>query len=320
MTPFRISFAGGGTDLKAFYQSAPGCVVSTTINKHMYIFVHPSFDEKTQVKYSRTELVDDIAEIKHPIVRETLKIFGLKGIDISSIADIPAGTGLGSSSAFTVGLFHALYRYTGQFPSKEQLARDACHMEIEILHEPIGRQDQYAASYGGLNLISFHEGDGVVVEPIEMPKALFRELEDNLLMFYTGGVRDAGQILSEQSKNSANQKERANLMRMSELARQLRDSLVNGGIDDLGLVLDEGWQLKKQLSNKISGSGIDEMYATAKKHGALGGKLLGAGGAGFFLCYCKKERQDELRRALANYRELEFGLDRVGTRIILNSD
>ncbi len=319
MTPFRISFAGGGSDLKAFYQRCPGCVVSTTINKYMYLFVHPSFDEKTQVKYSRTELVDDVEQIRHPIVRETLKRFGLRGIDISSIADIPSGTGLGSSSCFTVGLFHALYSYRGELVSKETLARDACAMEIDVLKEPIGRQDQYAAAYGGLNFITFEADDSVKVEPIEMPKAKFRELENNLLLFYTGGSRRAGAILDDQARNLSNHKEHANLTRMTELAKQLRDSLVAGNPDDMGMILHENWQLKKGLSTMISHDHLDQLYATARKNGALGGKLLGAGGDGFFVFYCRQEEQDRLRRALTGLRETTFNLDRLGTRVILNT-
>ena len=319
MTPFRISFAGGGSDLKAFYSTNPGCVVSTAIKKYMYLFVHPSFDEMTQVKYSQTELVAEIDQIRHPIVRETLRMFDLNSVAISSIADIPAGTGLGSSSSFTVGLLHALYAYIGKQVTAEQLAREACRLEIDILREPIGRQDQYAAAYGGLNLISFHADDAVTVEPIHMPPAAYAALEENLLMFFTGSVRDAGGILRDQMRNTANPRESRNLVRMTDLTRQLRDSLVSGAIDDMGLILDENWQLKKGLSAKVSSSPIDEFYELAKRNGALGGKLLGAGGGGFFLVYCRKEEQERLRRALP-LREMEFALEPHGTRIILNSD
>jgi len=319
MTPFRISFAGGGSDLKAFYKTNPGCVVSTAIKKYMYLFVHPSFDEMTQVKYSQTELVSDINEIRHPIVRETLKIFGLNSVDISSIADIPAGTGLGSSSSFTVGLLNALYAYIGKEATTEQLAWEACRLEIDILKEPIGRQDQYAAAYGGLNFISFQDDESVTVEPITMAPAAYSALEENLLMFFTGRVRDAGGILSDQMRNTTNPRESANLVRMTKLARQLRDSLVRGVIDDMGLILDENWQLKKGLSSMVSSTHIDDFYELAMKNGALGGKLLGAGGGGFFLVYCRKEEQEKLRRALP-LREMEFALEPLGTRIILNSD
>jgi D-glycero-alpha-D-manno-heptose-7-phosphate kinase len=320
MTPFRISFAGGGSDLKTFYATHPGCVVSTTINKHMFLFVHPSFDDKTQIKYSRTETVDKIEDIRHPIVRETLKIFGLKGVEISSIADIPAGTGLGSSSAFTVGLFNALYALRGTEASKEQIARAACNMEIEILKEPIGRQDQYASAFGGLNFITFHEDDTVSVEPIVISPHQFKVLESNLLLFYTGGHRRARPILHEQSRRSANHRERSTLIRMTELAKQLRDSLSTGTLDDLGEILDESWQLKKSLSSGISHDQLDDLYRIARKNGARGGKLLGAGGEGFFLFYCPQAEQEGLRKALQGFRETAFSLDPLGTRIILNTD
>lgn len=319
MTPFRVSFAGGGTDIQAFYEAHGGCVVSTTINKYMYLFVHPSFDEKTQVKYSKTELVDEIDQIQHPIVRETLRIFGLKGIDVSSIADIPAGTGLGSSSAFTVGLFNALYTFRRSRCSTEQLARDACHVEIDVLKEPIGRQDQYASAYGGLNMITFAGASDVRVEPILMPAEKLRELEDNILMFYTGSVREAGHILADQARNIGGARQQANLIRMSDLARELRDSLVRGDIDDMGRILDESWNLKKGLSSRITHQTIDDFYELAKKNGALGGKLLGAGGGGFFLVYCRKENQERLRRALP-LREMKVLFDFLGSRIILNSE
>ena len=192
-------------------------------------------------------------------------------------------------------------------------------MEIELLREPIGKQDQYAASYGGLNLITFLGDETVTVEPIAMPPERFRELEENVLMFYTGGRRDAGEILKDKAGNMGNARDRNSLVRMTELSRQLRDTFVNGSLDDMGLILEEGWHLKKSLSNKISNAHFDDWYKAAKKNGALGGKLLGAGGEGFFLFYCKKEEQDKLRRALPWLRETTFTLDHLGTRIILNS-
>jgi len=320
MTPFRISFAGGGSDLRAFYKDSPGCVVSTTIDKHMYIFVHPSFDWKIQVKYSKTELVDRIDEVQHPIVRETLRIFGLSGIDISSIADIPAGTGLGSSSSFAVGLFNALYGYLGEESTPERLASDACRLEIDILKEPIGQQDQYAAACGGLNLITFLEDDSVTVEPIRMPSGKLEELDSNLLMFYTGGHREARGILEDQAKNMDDQDKRTNLIRMTELAREIKSSLTKGNIEDLGLILDESWHLKKSLSTKISSREIDDIYELAMKNGALGGKLLGAGGSGFLLFYCPQGEQEKLRYALHEMPETNFHFDPCGTRLILQED
>lgn len=317
-TPFRVSFAGGGSDLPAFYKRHPGCVLSTSINKYMYIFIHPFFDRRIQVKYSKTELADTIEEIKHPIVREALAKFKLTGIDVNSIADIPAGTGLGSSCSFTVGLLHALYAYTRSLPSKERLAREACDLEIGILKEPIGKQDQYAAAYGGLNFITFYEDESVNVEPVIMPSGKLRELESSLLMFYVGGVRETGHILKDQSDNIQGKSDQFNnLIRMTELAKTLRTAFESGNIWDMGPLMDESWQLKKSLSSKISHQQIDYCYEVAMKNGALGGKLLGAGGNGFLLFQCKESEREKLRRALPDLRELRFGFDRFGTKVTL---
>jgi len=316
-TPFRISFAGGGSDLRSFYSKHPGCVLSTTINKYMYIFVHPFFDEKIQVKYSKTELVENINEIQHPIVREALKKFQIKGIDINSIADIPAGTGLGSSCSFTVGLLHALYAYVSIYASKEKLAGEACELEIDFLKEPIGKQDQYAAAYGGINFITFHPNESVNVEPVILPANKFKELEENLLMFYVGGNRSARDVLKDMESNITNTHEKFNnLLKMTELAQQLRKSLLSGNIKDIGYFLHENWILKKSLSHKISEDKIDYYYNRAIENGALGGKLLGAGGCGFLLFYCEKESHEKLRIGLSDLRELQFMLDNFGTKVI----
>ncbi len=314
-TPFRISFAGGGSDLAAFYQREPGCVLSTTIDKYMYVFVHPFFDpDKVLVKYSKTELVDRVEDIQHPIVREALQQFGVTGLDINSIADIPAGTGLGSSSAFTVGLLHALYASAYQYPTKDQLASEACQLEIDRLHEPIGKQDQYAAAYGGLNFIQFDPSGRVDVELIRLPPDTFRTLEGNLMMFYLGQTRQAGDILRHQRDRMIDGEGMANLRRMTSLARQLRDSLTRQNLDDFGRILDEGWRLKRELSDRISSSQIDEYYNMAVQNGALGGKLLGAGGSGFLLFYCEQARQQRLREVLG-LREVRFRFDVGGSRV-----
>jgi len=313
-TPFRMSFIGGGSDLKEFYNRSPGCVLSTTINKYMYIFVHPYFDNQIQIKYSKTELVDHIDEIEHPIVREVLKRFNLNGIDINSIADIPAGTGLGSSSSYTVGLLHALYTYTNQQVSTELLAQEACEIEIDILKEPIGKQDQYAAAYGGLNLIRFYPDGTVKVEPLKMEIKVYKQLQENLLLFYTGTTRSASDVLNDQKQNMINERTKFDsLVRMTELVEQANNNLCNSDIEGFGKTLDENWQLKKSLSNKISNKDIDDLYAVAMKHGALGGKLLGAGGCGFFIFYCEKGQQKKLRRALSKLKEVEFLFENSGS-------
>lgn len=319
-TPFRVSFAGGGSDLKEFYRRHPGCVLSTTINKYMFIFVHPYFDERIQVKYSITELVNDISEIRHPIVREALRKFGINGIDINSIADIPAGTGLGSSCSFTVGLLHALYAYSEQKSTKEKLAREACEIEIDILGEPIGKQDQYAAAYGGINFITFRSDETVSVEPVTMPPDKCNEFENNLLFFYIGRARPSRDILSDQKKNTVfNKKTFSKISRMTELAHNLKDILSDGNLQDVGLVLNEGWCLKKELSSKISNDKIDHYYNLAKKNGASGGKLLGAGGGGFLMLYCEQTHHDKLRQSLRDLKEYKFKFDDLGTKLIYDS-
>ena len=316
-TPFRMSFIGGGSDLKEFYSRTPGCVISTTINKYMYIFIHPFFDDRIQIKYSKTELVNRIEKIKHPIVRETLKRFDIKGIDINSIADLPAGTGLGSSSSYTVGLLHALYTYTNQNVSPELLARIACETEIEILKEPIGKQDQYAAAYGGLNLIRFFPDGKVKVESLKMKKKVFKQLQENLLLFYTGTTRSASDVLSDQKYNILNEQSKYDsLVRMTELVEKAYKQLCESNLEGFGKTLDENWQLKKSLSNKISNTDIDDIYSLAIKNGALGGKLLGAGGGGFLLFYCNKEHQAQLRNVLNNLKEIEFKFEMDGTKSI----
>lgn len=318
-TPFRVSFAGGGSDLKEFYLKHPGCVLSTTINKYMFIFVHPFSDERIQVKYSRTELVNTVDEIKHPIVREALKKLGIFGIDINSIADIPAGTGIGSSGAFTVGLLNALYAYCGKKTAKENLAKEACEIEIDILGEPIGKQDQYSAAIGGLNLITFNPDNTVRIEPVMMSQNTYQELENNLLFFYVGGARPAREILADQRKNTCSDKNTfAGIKRMTELAVNLKNSLSSGQLRDVGQILHEGWCLKKNLSLKISDNRIDYYYDRARKNGAEGGKLLGAGGGGFLMFYCEPMHQDKLRQSLKDLKEYKFNFDNLGTKIIYN--
>ena len=316
-TPFRMSFIGGGSDLKEFYTRSPGSVLSTTINKYMYIFVHPFFDNRIQVKYSKTELVDKIDDVIHPIVRESLKKFDLSGIDINSIADIPAGTGLGSSSSYTVGLLHALYGYTNQNISAETLASEASEIEIEILKEPIGKQDQYAAAYGGLNIIRFLPTGDVKIEPIEMENSLYTQLQDNLLLFYTDKTRSASDILYDQKNNLINQEKIFDTQKkMTKLVEKAKCCLSDSDLDGFGKILDENWQLKRSLSSKISNTKIDDIYSIALKNRALGGKILGAGGGGFLLFYCKKEHQKQLRGALSKLTEIEFNFEPTGSQLI----
>ena len=320
-TPFRMSFAGGGSDLRTFYSKHPGQVLSTTINKYMYIAVHPFFGRKNiQVKYSKTELVEDVSQIQHPIVREALKKFGLSGIDINSIADIPAGTGLASSSAFTVGLLHVLYAYQGKFVSQERLAQEACELEIDILKDPIGKQDQYASAYGGLNVLTFYPDEHVKIEPLILPRSTMQRFNDRLLLFYTGDSRAARAILAQVTIESLQEETFRALKKMTDLVRQLRDALLDDRLDECGRLLHEGWLIKRSLTSGISTPKIDAYYERALQSGALGGKLLGAGGGGFLLVYCPPERQDDVRRALAELPEQPFRFDFFGSKIIYVGD
>ena len=318
-TPFRMSFMGGGSDLKEFYRRSFGSVLSTTINKYMYIFIHPFFDNRIQLKYSKTELVNQIDEIRHPIAREVLRKFSLESIDINSIADIPAGSGLGSSSSYTVGLLHALYKYTDKDFTKALLAENACEIEIDILKEPIGKQDQYAASFGGLNVIEFHSDNQVVVKPIKISSSIKSQLEENLILFYTGRTRKASSVLNDQKKNILNEESKYDsLIKMVELVKNAESSLIQSNLDDFGHIMHANWKLKKSLSNKISGSEIDDLYELAQKNGALGGKILGAGGGGFMLFYCPKLKQSKLRKALKGLKEFKFKFDNDGSKVIFS--
>ena len=321
-TPFRISFVGGGSDLPAFYEQHPGAVLSTSINRYMYISSHRFFEPgKIRTKYSITETVDSLEELKHPILREALQMMDIEGgIEISSIADVPSGTGMGSSSSFTVGVLHNLYAYTNRHASKEQLAREACEIEIQRLQEPIGKQDQYAAAYGGLNVIEFHRDGTVSVHPLHLSKETNRRLESNLHMFYTGDQRKASSILSEQKKNVSDHEKFEALRQMVNLVYELRDALHANDLERFGRLMHENWLLKKELAKGITNASIDEAYAAGLKAGALGGKLLGAGGGGFLLFYCPEERKDKLYEALSGMRSFSFGFDRDGSKIIYYGD
>jgi D-glycero-alpha-D-manno-heptose-7-phosphate kinase len=317
-TPFRISFAGGGSDMRGFYSREPGCVLSTSIDKYMYIAVHPFFfPGQTLVKYSKTELVHDVAEIQHPIVREVLTHFGVSGVDINSIADIPSGTGLGTSSAFTVGLLNAVHAYLGRFAARQELARFACEIEIERLKSPIGKQDQYASAIGGLNFLRFEPDESVTVERIAIDAGKLTALQDNLLTFYAEGSRSANSILAEQSSNMTRSGAALEAQRrIVHLAEQLREELLKGNIDAMGGVLHEAWVRKKELAAGVTNGRIDDIYDRAIKAGAGGGKLLGAGGTGFMMFYVTPDRQAEVRRALSGLRELALRFDASGTTII----
>lgn len=318
-TPFRVSLVGGGTDLPAFYsKNGHGAVVSAAINKYMYVMIHPYFHDKLRVKYSQTEDVDSIEELKHPIVREGLRMMKVtSGVEIASIADIPAGLGLGSSSSFTVCLLHALHVYLGNYVTKESLAQEACHIEIDRLQEPIGKQDQYAASCGGLNFIRFNADGSVEVERLMNNKDLMADLTRRLLVFYIGRPRAARDILTEQRNAIAVDATFRVAQRMADLADEMKRAITGGELGLVGKILDEGWRLKKGLATGIATADIDALYEAGLAAGASGGKLLGAGGGGFMLFYCEPEFQSAVRRVLG-LRELSIEIDREGSKVIYN--
>lgn len=319
-TPFRISFAGGGSDLADFYEKYGGCVLSTSINKYCYISIHPYFDETyTMLKYSENELVRNLADIRHRIFNCVLNERKIQGVEITSTADIPGGTGLGSSSTFTVGLLNTLNCYQGKYMSKGKLAEKACEVEIQKLGSPIGKQDQYAAAFGGLNFIRFYQDGEVSVSPIMMKPETYRKLQANLMMFYTGDTRSANSILTEQKKNMSTEDKTENLRQMCALAEEMRVALENNQLDSFGDLLNEGWKLKRTLASGISNPVIDEAYETAMANGALGGKLLGAGGGGFLLFYCPPKDQERLRVAL-RLRQFPFSFERDGTSVVYIGD
>ena len=317
-TPFRISFCGGGSDIDTFYKKHGGCVISTTINKYMYITSHPSFDKNTTaLKYSKTEIVQDLNDIQHNIFRECLKKEQLEGLEITSIADVPSGTGLGSSSSFTVGLMQNLKCHKREYISKKELASLACDMENNIVHTTNGKQDQYAAAYGGLNFNQFNKDGSVDVEPVLMNHEAFKQLEKNLIMLYVGGEHRASEILNEQSKNIVSAKDKEEGQRkIMEMTYTLKYELEHNNIDKVGEILDYNWKIKKTLANGISNKFFDEVYDKAIKAGAIGGKLLGAGGSGFFLFYVPEARQKNFRKVMKNLPEMEFKFDHQGTTVI----
>jgi len=327
-TPLRVSFLGGGTDLSDFYEQEEGAVLSTTIDKYIYITVNDRFDQSYRLSYSKTEICDDVAKIEHKIFRTVLGKYaaearirnGGRGLELLSMADIPSGTGLGSSSSFTVALLHALKAHIGRFQSAEELASEASHIEIEDLREPIGKQDQYAAAYGGLQFIRFLPTGEVSAEPVICTRATKEALAQSMLVFYTGITRSAAGVLTEQKSNTSQKRETLRAMR--DLAAGLRNILQEapGGAPKtmvrMGELLHEGWMLKKTLATGISASQIDQWYDRARAAGATGGKLLGAGGGGFLLVICDPEKQSRVRAELAELRPVQMGLESFGSRII----
>lgn len=317
--PFRVSFAGGGSDIPAFYTKHGGCVLSTTIKKYVYLTMHPAFNrDDISLKYSKTENVHSYKEIEHKIFHQAFKRFNINGVEIASMADVTAGTGLGSSSTFTVALLKLLYTYEHKYVSTYHIAKEACDIEINDLGNPIGKQDQFAAAFGGLKFYEFMPNGFVKIEPVVMLPESYKKLEENCVMFYTGITHDASKVLAEQKKNIENDEKKDELlMKMTDLARQLKEHLENNDVDFLGECLSKGWELKKQMASTITKGPIDELYEKGINAGATGGKLLGAGGGGFLLFYVPtKEIKQKVREAFKDYKELPFEIDNSGVSII----
>lgn len=319
-TPLRVSFVGGGTDLPDFYEEHGGAVVSTAIDKWIHVIVAPRFEGNLRVSYSRTETVSTASEVEHELVRETLRLTGLpRGLDVATLADVPSqGTGLGSSSAVTVGLLNALYAYQGLLRSPVSLAEEACQVEIDVLSKPIGRQDQYASAVGGFNLIEFMpRGGGVRVEPIVCPPGTLERLHRSLMLFYTGRQRAASDVLGEQREAIVQGNVTDTLLKMRDLAYEMHGVLGRGEVEDVGALLDRNWELKRSLVSSVSDAQLDDWYGLARAAGASGGKLLGAGAGGFLLIMAVPERQAAVRAALADMREVPFHFAARGTEITL---
>lgn len=317
-TPFRISFVGGGTDLRSFYTEEPGQVLSTSIDKYIYVVVKKQVgivEYKYRVNWSKVEFCNNIEDIEHPIVREALNLFEIDfPIEITTFSDIPGSTGLGSSSAFCVGLVHALHALKGKHATKHVLASEAGSIEVDILKRTMGKQDHFASAYGNLNIFTFNSDESITVEPVFYSREVRDELESNLMLFYTEIKRDASEVL--ESQNDATQDKRSVLGKMRDLVRPLRDVLSgNQDMRKFGEILHEGWLLKKSITNDISNSIIDSYYEKALEAGAVGGKLLGAGGGGFLLLYVEPENQVNVTDALKDLFCLDVKLDQGGTRI-----
>jgi D-glycero-alpha-D-manno-heptose-7-phosphate kinase len=316
-TPLRVSFVGGGSDLVSFARKYGGAVVSTTIDKYIYVVVTERFEEDIRVSYAKTEIVHSIDQLKHELVREAMRLAGLpRGVEIVTIADVPAqGTGLGSSSAVTVGVLNALYAYQGILKSAHDLAENASEIEIDILGKPIGKQDQYAAAFGGLQLLRFGPGDDVTRDIVVLTPESRSRLQRSLLMFYTGKQRSTARVLNGIEASISTPSVRRNLGKLRDLALALYEDIGKGDVDVLGSYLQRGWEYKRRLAG-VTNPKIEHWHRVAREAGALGGKLLGAGGGGFLVFYVPPDRQQAVRKALIDLREMAVALDSAGSRIM----
>jgi D-glycero-alpha-D-manno-heptose-7-phosphate kinase len=317
-TPFRVSLAGGGSDLAAYYRRRPGCVVTMAINRYMYVTVNRRFDDSIRVSYTRTEIVDHLDDLQHDLVRESMRMVGLtKGIEVTTVADLPAGIGLGSSSSLTVGVLNALYALKGEWHSPDDLARRACEIEIEVLHSPIGKQDQYIAAFGGFCEIHFLPDETVSVHPLVCPQDRRQRLVKQLMLFYTGVARDASSVLQEARQRMVEGSD-SPVDGLVAFAQEMRAVILNGGVERVGDLLDGSWMLKKQMASNVSNAHLDDLYERARAAGATGGKISGAGAGGCLLLFVPESRQPAVRDAMrdARLKEVVFTLEPEGSRIV----
>lgn len=318
-TPLRMSFVGGGSDMPQFYREHGGAVLSTAIDKYIFVTANKKFDNGVRLSYSVTEEVSSVDQIQHRLAKQAMQFLSIHGgIEMTTVADIPSkGTGLGSSSSFAVGLLNVLYAFQGKFASAGKLAQEACHIEINLMGEPIGKQDQYAAAHGGFHLYEFNKDETVTASPMIMPQQAKVDLQRRIVMFYTGVTRSASAILANQAKAiSSNTDKIRGMKRMVELTYALRDELQAGRLDSFGEILHENWELKKGMTEGVSNPEIDAAYDAALAAGALGGKILGAGAGGFLIFYAPEAAHIAIERALAPMRRIPFSFDDVGSRII----
>jgi len=318
-TPLRVSLAGGGTDFPDYFRRSGTAFISTAIDKYVFVIIKERFDDLIVLNYSDREIVKTVDGIKHDLIREAMRITGIDGgVEITTLADIPSeGCGLGSSSAITVGLLNAFYSFGGEQVTAERLAREAVRIEVEILGRPIGIQDQYIAAYGNLRHFEVWKGGEVHCRRIEISEAHKRRLGEQLMLWYLNSTRSSASVLETQKENIGSRLTQLDAMR--GLVPGVEESLLAGRIDDVGLALHTGWKKKRELADTITNDGIDRLYDLARSSGALGGKVVGAGGGGFLLLYCPRESQDRLRGAFTGYRELPFGLERDGSKVIFNA-
>lgn len=317
-TPLRVSLFGGGTDFPSFFREEGGCVLSSAIDKYIFVAIKERFDTKFRIGYTQTEMVDEVDQIRHDLIREALRLTGIeRGVEITTMGDIPSeGSGLGSSSTVTVGALHAMYAFRGEIVSAERLAREACQIEIEALKKPIGFQDQYIAAYGGIRFFEFLPNGEVQSEKLKISAEARRTLNNNLLLFFTGVSRSSSAILGEQTNNIKNHT--AELREMKQMAWEAKSEIEKGDVDTLGLLIHRSWELKKRLAGRISNERLNEIYEGARRAGAVGGKITGAGGGGFLLLYVPYECQNSVRAALNGLQELPFRLEADGTKVIFN--